>query len=956
MNTYSLISISTLRKTIVAIVSVLLFSCGGGGGSAVTNPPTPSPGDSIPNNFSFVDQDDVELSTIVQSEAITISGIDVASTISISGGEYSIDGGPFVSTNGSIMNGQTVIAQQTSSLMSNTQTDAILTVGGISDTFSVSTKLVLNSAFVEKAEAISFKAIKLFAGNVYALVDDNEDLRLDNLNSGDLITIGVDFSLTEGVSEYALAIQLVPQSIVSQLAPGSLLGDVIKEDHAAADGEEIIDLGGVYIDSLVSTDVFAVLKTKLPALSQTVSYRVVVTPDITFLASGQGSAQTEELQLMPVLIDERDLAIQKLEDVLINVIELPNLSDNNDFTNLDLSETFDEEGFSNKPVFQTSVAVDISSLNDSESIELSMTWTSSKGDVFALGLMSSNDANDSLVNEKVVLEVSRDGGTAIDVPVVAYLTQEAHNAMSLFATPIQDIADEVPESGQFVLNLDVVENGVVIGNPSSFNFDLPLVAQDLSALELGIDDIINYAPLRAGSSNSACLVINPDIDSGLILPDSISGIFASTCLETPTDRSLWLFDFSSGQIISKVTDSNGDNYCITVSGSGILPDTYRLQKCRFDATTPTIGIVPQRFEFDGNKIVLQQFPTYLDVNFNEGPTKTVLLNYESETAPNFFRDSSGFTLDSRGRLFTVGDSDSYGLGDADSFKVSLAYSGETKVDYKPVIGVTSTGEVNLSLDILGTNISLIDGRFTHKKYLPKQISALSGNLAPVDVGNGAMAEYTLLGLSDSQGEIETQTITESYSPLDDIATILSSEGPITELASFELGNRDFDEELFSATYVILAFPITISGQVSGDINFAGDLTSQGVGISSSIESILALSISITGELDAFIASGGIEASLELINKKLEFASGGQFTVSFAPIPDKLQFAANSDLDLELKILKGTVEAFIKYPRVCWCPSVGQIVEKKETLYSSGYLFNDSFKVFTGNVNATIIDI
>jgi hypothetical protein len=109
-----------------------LISCGGGGaGSAAT--------DLTPDAFSFTDQTDVALSTSIESAAITVTGINSASAISITGGEYSIEGGAYTSAAGTVSNGQSITVRHTSSAGFVTATNTTLTIGGISDTFSTTT-------------------------------------------------------------------------------------------------------------------------------------------------------------------------------------------------------------------------------------------------------------------------------------------------------------------------------------------------------------------------------------------------------------------------------------------------------------------------------------------------------------------------------------------------------------------------------------------------------------------------------------------------------------------------------------------------------------------------------------------------------------------------------------------------------------------------------------------------
>ena len=95
--------------------------------------------DTIPNTFSFTDVSNIALSTLIESNEITVSGLAVASPISITDGEYSINGGTYTATAGTISNGQTVKVRHTSSGSNATPTTTTLTIGGISDTFTATT-------------------------------------------------------------------------------------------------------------------------------------------------------------------------------------------------------------------------------------------------------------------------------------------------------------------------------------------------------------------------------------------------------------------------------------------------------------------------------------------------------------------------------------------------------------------------------------------------------------------------------------------------------------------------------------------------------------------------------------------------------------------------------------------------------------------------------------------------
>ena len=97
---------------------------------------TPEPSDTIPDQFIFIDVNNVTPSSIVESNEITISWIDWPSPISITGGEYSINGWAYTSTPWTITNWQKVKVRHTTWIAYLATTNTTLTIGGVSDTFS----------------------------------------------------------------------------------------------------------------------------------------------------------------------------------------------------------------------------------------------------------------------------------------------------------------------------------------------------------------------------------------------------------------------------------------------------------------------------------------------------------------------------------------------------------------------------------------------------------------------------------------------------------------------------------------------------------------------------------------------------------------------------------------------------------------------------------------------------
>ncbi|HEX7764187.1 MAG TPA: hypothetical protein VF433_11330, partial [Cellvibrio sp.] len=111
------------------------------GGVAQTFSVTTELPDTTPNAFSFTDVTGAALNATISSTAVTISGINMATPISITGGQYSIAGGAFTSTAGTITNNQSLVVRLTSAAALSTTTQATVTVGGVARTFSVTTEL-----------------------------------------------------------------------------------------------------------------------------------------------------------------------------------------------------------------------------------------------------------------------------------------------------------------------------------------------------------------------------------------------------------------------------------------------------------------------------------------------------------------------------------------------------------------------------------------------------------------------------------------------------------------------------------------------------------------------------------------------------------------------------------------------------------------------------------------------
>lgn len=100
--------------------------------------------DTTPDAFAFPTPNivGIELSTVVESGSVTINGINGPAAISVSGpgAQYSIGGGVWTATAGTISNGQSFKVRHTSSASYITVVTTTATVGGVSANFTSSTK------------------------------------------------------------------------------------------------------------------------------------------------------------------------------------------------------------------------------------------------------------------------------------------------------------------------------------------------------------------------------------------------------------------------------------------------------------------------------------------------------------------------------------------------------------------------------------------------------------------------------------------------------------------------------------------------------------------------------------------------------------------------------------------------------------------------------------------------
>ena len=141
--------------------------------------------DTTPDAFSFADQTNVPITTIMKSNSIQVSGINEPSTIRIMNGSYSINGSVFTNIEGTVNNGSKVQVRHTSSGKWGTTVNTTLTIGDITDTFSSTT-----------AWGVDTKP------NAFNFLDQSNVARLALITSNSLSIRGIDtptpISITNG--------------------------------------------------------------------------------------------------------------------------------------------------------------------------------------------------------------------------------------------------------------------------------------------------------------------------------------------------------------------------------------------------------------------------------------------------------------------------------------------------------------------------------------------------------------------------------------------------------------------------------------------------------------------------------------------------------------------------------------------------------------------------------------
>lgn len=120
--------------------STVTVSIGGVSGDFSATTAAAPVADMDPDAFTFAPTVDAAPGSAQISALTSVSGINAVTVISISGGRYSVNGGGFTTSVGSVVNGDSVTVELIASDQFATGTEAVLTIGSISASYRVTTR------------------------------------------------------------------------------------------------------------------------------------------------------------------------------------------------------------------------------------------------------------------------------------------------------------------------------------------------------------------------------------------------------------------------------------------------------------------------------------------------------------------------------------------------------------------------------------------------------------------------------------------------------------------------------------------------------------------------------------------------------------------------------------------------------------------------------------------------
>jgi len=96
--------------------------------------------DNTPNVFALTARDNAFLSTEIESNSVTVAGVNTEIAVSITDGEYSINDAPYTADDGTISAGQRITIKHTTANTLSTDSETTLTLGSLTETFTTTTR------------------------------------------------------------------------------------------------------------------------------------------------------------------------------------------------------------------------------------------------------------------------------------------------------------------------------------------------------------------------------------------------------------------------------------------------------------------------------------------------------------------------------------------------------------------------------------------------------------------------------------------------------------------------------------------------------------------------------------------------------------------------------------------------------------------------------------------------
>ena len=208
-----------------------------------------------PDAFSFTAITEAKANTTVTSNTITVTGITKAISISITGGEYSIDSGTYTSSAGTISNNQTVSVRVKSAAASKTLNSAVLNLGGLTGSFNVTT---LEDSTAPTAQIMFPTPVSLTEGTsilVRGVASDNAN-EIENLTVNGVAATTSDgyanwqaeVPLNSGANELMVNVTDAAGNNASNAATANIKSGSLAENRTSSTENVIEDPVGIVLD------------------------------------------------------------------------------------------------------------------------------------------------------------------------------------------------------------------------------------------------------------------------------------------------------------------------------------------------------------------------------------------------------------------------------------------------------------------------------------------------------------------------------------------------------------------------------------------------------------------------------------------------------------------------------------------------------------------------------------